>query len=93
MEMWTGMKCWRKCLFLSAPLKINTDFFLDREMKCLRHKIHLNLFVSVLSANLAWLLVYVITVGGHPWIIKLAQGVGVRGLGSLCYLFFVFCSN
>ena len=34
-------------------------------MKCLRHKIHLNLFVSVLSANLAWLLVYVITVGDH----------------------------
>jgi len=36
-------------------------FMYFREMKCLRHKIHLNLFVSVLSANLAWLLVYRIT--------------------------------
>ena len=29
-----------------------------REMRCLRHKIHLNLFLSLLTANLDWVLSY-----------------------------------
>ena len=31
-------------------------------MKCLRHKIHLNLFLSVLTANLDWVLSYAVQV-------------------------------
>ena len=33
-----------------------------REMKCLRHKIHLNLFLSVLTANLVWVVSYAVQV-------------------------------
>ena len=31
-------------------------------MKCLRHKIHLNLFLSVLTANLDWVVSYAVQV-------------------------------
>ena len=34
--------------------------FICREMRCLRQKIHLNLFLSVLTANLDWLLIYAV---------------------------------
>ena len=31
-------------------------------MRCLRHKIHLNLFLSLLTANLAWVLSFAVQV-------------------------------
>jgi hypothetical protein len=37
-------------------------FLRRREMRCLRHKIHTNLFLSLLTSNLCWILIAVIQV-------------------------------
>ena len=39
-----------------------TTFNCAREMRCLRHKIHANLFVSLLTSNLGWILIAVLQV-------------------------------
>ena len=50
-------------LSLSLPRSLSIFIFsFGREMKCLRHKIHLNLFLSVLTANLSWVLSYAVQV-------------------------------
>ena len=50
-------------LSLSLPRSLSIFIFsFAREMKCLRHKIHLNLFLSVLTANLSWVLSYAVQV-------------------------------
>ena len=36
---------------------------LCREMRCLRNKIHTNLFLSLLTSNLCWILIAIIQVG------------------------------
>ena len=46
-------------------------------MKCLRHKIHLNLFLSVLTANLDWVVSYGVQVRDRQ------LGCVTAGLGSL----------
>ena len=45
-------------------------------MKCLRHKIHLNLFLSVLTANLDWVVSYGVQVRDRQ------LGCVTAGLGS-----------
>merc|ERR1719483_243131 len=60
-----GVKEWEIFIFLLGytvsiiTLLVAIFIFLYfREMRCLRHKIHLNLFLSLLTANLDWVLSY-----------------------------------
>ena len=48
-------------------------FLYFREMRCLRHKIHLNLFLSLLTANMDWVLSYGVQVSSH--IVRIFSGV------------------
>merc|ERR1719483_1031777 len=62
-----GLKEWEIFIFLLGytvsiiTLLVAIFIFLYfREMRCLRHKIHLNLFLSLLTANLDWVLSYAV---------------------------------
>lgn len=54
-------------------------FMYFREMKCLRHKIHLNLFLSVLTANLDWIIIYAV----QHFLIEYHKDADVRTISTI----------